>query len=135
MGISSEWLPVVGGVLLGLGYGATIPLGVMQVSQEAVVKGSESNRELVAKQIARQSYRVASISVVRFALAATLLVLLGQLTASPVVNNVVQTGWACLGFTMGLVIELISKPANRLFVRVLPAFGSSSADSDDGLKP
>jgi len=131
MGIPSEWLPVMGGGLLGLGYGATIPLGVMQVTCELGANAKEQSRELIAKQIARQSYRVASISVVRFAVAAILLVLLGQLTASSMANNVVQTGWACVGFAAGLLIELVGKPVSCLVSLVLP----SRRESSDGLKP
>jgi hypothetical protein len=99
----------MGGVLLGIGYAATVPLGVAQAHTMAPspqTKTEDTNSEnaaVNAKHIAKQAYRFASLSFVRFITTAAALVWLGQATASPIHNSFAQTGWATLGLVLGLI--------------------------------
>ena len=108
--------PLTGGVALGLGYAATISLGVSQATTAgANVSHAKKNglsddeiKVLVAKNVAKQAYRTVSISFLRFALCAALLVWLGQATTTASNNTVTQTGLATVGLVLGLVLGLIA---------------------------
>ncbi|MDH4378443.1 MAG: hypothetical protein QE263_00855 [Vampirovibrionales bacterium] len=109
--LTSGFLPCVGGIVLGIGYAATVPLGVAQAhtmapGQQPLAGNTDPDNAAVnAKHIAKQAYRVATLSLVRFIATAAVLVGLGQATASPASNSVAQAGWATLGFVVGLMVS------------------------------
>ena len=104
--------PTVGGIVLGLAYSATFTWGLAKatnaVSNSSTVSPQDAitNSKFVpvAKIIAKQAYVTVSISVLRFILTAAVLVGLGQLTSTVNVTVVAQTGWACVGLVVGLLL-------------------------------
>ena len=107
--------PCAGGILIGVGYASTFSLGLFpaiaaadSISGAQKISLSEDEiKVLVAKSVAKQAYRTVTISFLRFALSAALLVWVGQATATITSNTVVQTGLATLGLVLGLLISLV----------------------------